>query len=340
MSTNSTIAGTTRSGLTIVGQRGQPRIGQLDDADVGLDGAERIVLGGDAGLGQRVEQGGLADVGQADDAALEAHGGLSSEVWGSAGDFSAAQAALPARASPVSFEARWSRATGMPTRSLCSMPFEHDGIHAEGDRAVHARVGAVGRAACRRLRGRLRRVAGSTSGIEQRAQGLTSRSTHRALGGRRCAARRASLRRARPGRRARCWAGSARMSTGAGRAPPAARSARPARPSTPPAAESRRRTGSALRCRRSSCGSTGAAARGRSAPARSALAEEVAEPLRRQVAHVVGLRPRRPRRARGRGSRPRPAPGAAPACPARAAPARWLRKRRPHQRHARQLALA
>ena len=44
--------------------------GTGDDADVRLDGAERIVLGRDAGLGERVEQGGLADVRQADDAAL------------------------------------------------------------------------------------------------------------------------------------------------------------------------------------------------------------------------------------------------------------------------------
>src|SRR5690606_15792025 len=41
---------------------------------VRLDGAEREVLRGDAGLGQGVEQGGLADVGQADDAAVESHG--------------------------------------------------------------------------------------------------------------------------------------------------------------------------------------------------------------------------------------------------------------------------
>jgi 2-polyprenyl-6-methoxyphenol hydroxylase-like FAD-dependent oxidoreductase len=70
MSTNSTIAGTTRSGLTISASCVQPRVGQLDHADVGLDGAERVVLGGDAGLGQGVEEGGLADVGQAHDAAL------------------------------------------------------------------------------------------------------------------------------------------------------------------------------------------------------------------------------------------------------------------------------
>src|SRR3954467_4356002 len=70
MSTNSTIAGTTRSGPTLAGRlasRGelrQPRVGQLDDADVRLDRAERVVLGRDAGLGERVEEGGLADVRQ------------------------------------------------------------------------------------------------------------------------------------------------------------------------------------------------------------------------------------------------------------------------------------
>src|SRR5690606_34931443 len=46
------------------------------DADIGLDGAERVVLGRDARLGQGVEGGGLADIGQADDAALETHGGF------------------------------------------------------------------------------------------------------------------------------------------------------------------------------------------------------------------------------------------------------------------------
>jgi hypothetical protein len=51
----------------------QARIGHFDNADVGLDGAEGIVLGGDAGLGQGIEEGGLADVRQADDTALEAH---------------------------------------------------------------------------------------------------------------------------------------------------------------------------------------------------------------------------------------------------------------------------
>ena len=36
--------------------------------------AKGVVLGGDTGLGQGIEEGGLADVGQADDSAFEAHG--------------------------------------------------------------------------------------------------------------------------------------------------------------------------------------------------------------------------------------------------------------------------
>ena len=50
----------------------QPRVGHGDDADVGVDGAERIVrrlrL---ARAGDGVEQGGLADVGQTDDSGSE-----------------------------------------------------------------------------------------------------------------------------------------------------------------------------------------------------------------------------------------------------------------------------
>ena len=44
------------------------------DTAVRLDGAEGEVLGRDTGFGQGVEQGGLADVRQADDAAIESHG--------------------------------------------------------------------------------------------------------------------------------------------------------------------------------------------------------------------------------------------------------------------------
>ena len=49
------------------------RVGYFDDADVGFDGAEGIVRRFDARLGQRVKEGRFADVGQADDAAFQAH---------------------------------------------------------------------------------------------------------------------------------------------------------------------------------------------------------------------------------------------------------------------------
>ncbi len=53
---------------------GQTRIGNFDDADIGLDRAERVVLGGNARPGQRVEERRLPDVGQADNAASQTHG--------------------------------------------------------------------------------------------------------------------------------------------------------------------------------------------------------------------------------------------------------------------------
>ena len=53
----------------------EPRVGNGHLADIRLDGAERIVGGlRRRALGQRVEQGGLADIGQPDDAAFESHG--------------------------------------------------------------------------------------------------------------------------------------------------------------------------------------------------------------------------------------------------------------------------
>ncbi len=64
----------------------EARIGHFDDADVRFDGAERVVRRFDAGLGQRVEQRGLADVGQADNAAFEAHGVSFVTRGGQAGD--------------------------------------------------------------------------------------------------------------------------------------------------------------------------------------------------------------------------------------------------------------
>ena len=55
-------------------QRVEPQVGNADVADVGLDGAEGIVRRlRRRGLGEGVEQGGLADVGQPDDAAAKSH---------------------------------------------------------------------------------------------------------------------------------------------------------------------------------------------------------------------------------------------------------------------------
>ena len=50
------------------GQAVQARVGHGDDAHVRLDGRERIVRRRRVAGGQRVEDGGFADVGQADDA--------------------------------------------------------------------------------------------------------------------------------------------------------------------------------------------------------------------------------------------------------------------------------
>src|SRR5207237_244027 len=51
----------------------EAQVRHFDDADIRLDGAEGIVLGGDARLGDGVEQRRLADVRQADDPAPQAH---------------------------------------------------------------------------------------------------------------------------------------------------------------------------------------------------------------------------------------------------------------------------
>ena len=59
------------------GELVEPRIGDRDLADIGLDRAEWIIGRlRRLGLGQRVEQGRLADVGQADDTAFETHDAL------------------------------------------------------------------------------------------------------------------------------------------------------------------------------------------------------------------------------------------------------------------------
>ena len=58
-----------------VAQHPEPRVRHADDADVGLDRGERVVRREDVVAGQRVEEGRLAGVGQADDADGESHVG-------------------------------------------------------------------------------------------------------------------------------------------------------------------------------------------------------------------------------------------------------------------------
>ena len=60
-----------------IGQLLQARIRYLDHADVGIDGAKRIVFRRDPGPGQGIEQRRLAHVGQSDDATFETHSILS-----------------------------------------------------------------------------------------------------------------------------------------------------------------------------------------------------------------------------------------------------------------------
>ena len=66
-----------RDHLGRAGDRGDPvetRIGDGDLTDIGLDRAEGIVRGlRGLRLGQCIEKGGLADIGQADDPATETH---------------------------------------------------------------------------------------------------------------------------------------------------------------------------------------------------------------------------------------------------------------------------
>jgi len=72
MSTKVSRVGMTASECAIFASVSQARIGHRHLAEVGLDGAERIIRrlrGG--GLCQRVEERGLADIRQADDAALD-----------------------------------------------------------------------------------------------------------------------------------------------------------------------------------------------------------------------------------------------------------------------------
>ena len=61
--------GVTFCGFAIAASAASRGSGTSTMPTFGLDRAERVVLGGDAGLGERVEERGLADVRQADDAA-------------------------------------------------------------------------------------------------------------------------------------------------------------------------------------------------------------------------------------------------------------------------------
>ena len=51
----------------------QPLVRDGDDADVGLDGGERVVRRQRPGRGEGVEDGALADVGQTDDSDFQCH---------------------------------------------------------------------------------------------------------------------------------------------------------------------------------------------------------------------------------------------------------------------------
>ena len=73
MSTNSTVVGTIFSGLRDGRELLEPRVRHRHHADVRVDGAERIVLGGDLRARERVEQGRLADIRQTYDAAADRH---------------------------------------------------------------------------------------------------------------------------------------------------------------------------------------------------------------------------------------------------------------------------
>ena len=124
----------------------QARVGHADDADVGLDRGERVVRREHVVLGQGVEQGRLADVGQADDADGETH-----EVQGYGGS---APGFCPSRLAVVSRV--WTLAHGDRhcSSSACSSG-ARSGLARQPARA--APDSAAERAAAARAAGRRRR---------------------------------------------------------------------------------------------------------------------------------------------------------------------------------------
>ena len=60
-------------GLDELSDLREPLIGYGDDTGIGVDGAEGIVGGLGFGRGEGVEDGALADIGQADDSAIQWH---------------------------------------------------------------------------------------------------------------------------------------------------------------------------------------------------------------------------------------------------------------------------
>jgi len=100
-------------GMSDVGKRREAGVGHRDDADVRLDGAERVVRRFDARFGQGVEKSGFANVGQANDAAFEAHVGSSSAGFGRV-----FRCCVAFSSSPRAIEGHWARARAMAS-SIC-----------------------------------------------------------------------------------------------------------------------------------------------------------------------------------------------------------------------------
>ena len=73
MSTKVTVAGITSLRVEDPRQRLEPGVGDGDDAGVWLDRGKGVVRGEHPGVGECVEEGGLADVGQTDDSYGKGH---------------------------------------------------------------------------------------------------------------------------------------------------------------------------------------------------------------------------------------------------------------------------